>query len=151
MTLGLLIYSLIAKWYVIPYLTSISRIQAFTPLLLLHSFRYIGMTFLITGVVSPELSPMFAYPAAYGDLLTAILALLALMALRRHWSTAFVLLWIFNITGLLDLLIAITQGLRFMEPSQLGAAYFIPIIVVPALLVAHYLIFKLLLSRKPNA
>jgi len=147
MTFGLLIYTLIAKWHLIPYLTTLPRTQAFIPLLFLHSFRYIGMTFL---VIAPDVSPVFAYPAAYGDLLAALLALLALIALRYRWKTALTLIWIFNIVGTLDLLNAIFQGLRTTTPSQFGATFFIPILVVPALLVTHWIIFKLLLSNKAN-
>ncbi len=150
MAFGLLLYSLIAKWYLIPYLKSVSRIQAFTPLLFLHSFRYVGLVFLISGVVSPELSPAFAYPAAYGDFTAAILALLAIIALRHSWSIALALIWVFNIVGTLDLLNAIFQGLRFNLPGQFGAAYFIPVIVVPALLVTHFIMFKLLLDEKQS-
>lgn len=150
-TFGLLVYSLIAKWYLIPYLVSIPRAQAFMPLLFLHSFRYIGLAFLIPGVVSPELSPMFANPAAYGDLLAAVLALFALIALRCTWPIALLLIWIFNIEGTLDLLNAVYQGLRHTMPGQLGAAYFIPIIIVPALLVVHYIIFKLLLRPEAHS
>ncbi len=149
MLLGLIIYSLIAKWYVLPSLTSLPDKQAFTPLLLLHGFRYIGMAFLLTGVVSPTLSHLFAYPAAYGDLLAAVLALIALAALRFNWTIALALIWIFNIEGTLDLLYAVFQGLQHNAlPNQLGATYFIPTVIVPALLVTHFIIFKLLVRRR---
>jgi len=151
MTFGLLIYSLIAKWYLLPWVNSVSRKEAFTPLLLLHCFRYIGLAFLIPGVVSPELSSAFANPAAYGDLLAAVLALLALIALRNGWAYALLLIWIFNIEGTLDFVTAIYQGLSFTTPGQLGAAYFIPVVIVPALLVTHFVIFKLLLFRDGSA
>jgi len=151
MTFGFINYSLIAKWYLIPYLSSIPRQQAFVPLLFVHCFRYIGMAFLITGIVSPDLSPLFAYPAAYGDLFAAILALFAIIALRCNLSISLALVWIFNIVGSLDFLYAIVQGLRLTAPHQLGATYFIPIIVVPALLLSHYIIFKLLIQGEVNS
>ncbi len=105
--LGLLSYSLIAKWYVMPQLVGMPRANALTPLLLFHSFRYIGLAFLIPGVTSEILDSRFAIPAAYGDLLAALLALIAIMALRLRWAMAIPLVWVFNIEGSLDLLNAV--------------------------------------------
>jgi hypothetical protein len=149
--LGILSFSLIAKWYVMPSLASLSRSQALIPLLLPHSFRYIGMAFLIPGVTSEVLDPRFANPAAYGDLLAAVLALIAIIALRLGWAVAIPLVWIFNIEGSLDLLNALFQGFRHTPDSHLGATYFIPAVIVPALLVTHFMIFKLLISRQSPA
>ena len=146
--MSLISFSLIAKWYLMPALSSMSRVEALTPLLLFHSFRHIGMAFLIPGVTADALDPGFANPAAYGDLLAAALALIALLALRLRWVVAIPLVWIFNIEGSLDLLNALFQGARQANPGALGATYFIPAVIVPALLVTHYLIFVLLLRRE---
>ncbi len=148
--LAVVSYSLIAKWYVMPWLAPLSRKEALTPLLLLHSSRFIGLAFLIPGVTSVPLDPRFANPAAWGDLLAAVLALIALLALRLEWSAAVPLVWIFNIEGTLDLLNALFQGMRYAPNSDLGATYFIPAVIVPALLVTHFIVFKLLLSQKPT-
>ncbi len=148
---GFVNYGLLAKWYLMPALNSVTRTQALKPLLFLHSFRYIGLVFIIPGVVSPELSSSFATPAAYGDLLAAVFALLALGSLHRGWSFSLPLVWIFNITGTLDLLFAVNQGLRHTLAHQLGAAYFIPVVIVPALLITHFIIFILLLRTSKES
>ncbi len=140
-------YFLIAKWYVMPRLQTLPRPRALTPLLLFHSSRFIGLAFLIPGVTSQPLDSRFANPAAYGDLLAAVLALLSILALHRGWSAAIPIVWIFNIEGTLDLLNAVTQGLRYTQDGQLGATYFIPAVIVPALLVSHVMIFMLLVRR----
>ena len=145
--MSLLSFSLIAKWYVMPVVSSVTRADALIPLLLLHSFRHIGMAFLIPGVTSEALAPRFANPAAYGDLLAAALALIAIMALRLRWTIAMPLVWIFNIEGSLDLLNALFQGFLYTSNGHLGATYFIPAVIVPALLVTHVVIFVLLLRR----
>ncbi len=150
MVMAITAYSLIAKWYVMPWLLTQPRVRALAPLLLFHSFRFIGLAFLIPGVTSQPLDPKFANPAAYGDLLAALLALLALLALRRAWRTAIFLVWVFNVEGTLDLLNAVTQGLRYTEDGNLGATYFIPMVVVPALLVSHVLVFILLRRGEPT-
>lgn len=146
--LGLLADSLIAKWYVMPHVRSLSPAEALSPILLFHSFRYIGLAFLVTGVVSPNLPAEFAVPAAYGDLVAALLALIALAALRLGSTAAIPLVWIFNVEGALDLLYALFQGNRFGIASQLGGGFFIPAVIVPALLVSHFLVFQILLRRK---
>ncbi len=148
--LAVLSFSLIAKWYVIPALAPLPRKEALTPLLLLHSFRYVGMAFLIPGVTSAPLDPRFANPAAWGTLLAAVLALIALLALRLEWRLATAAVWVFNIEGTLDLMNALFQGNRYNSDGDLGATYFIPTVLVPALLVTHFIVFKLLLSRKVN-
>jgi len=84
-------------------------------------------------------------PAAYGDLLAALLALLAIAALRMAWAGAIPLVWLFNVEGTLDLVNAFYQGLR--HDVQLGGAYYIPTFVVPALLVTHAMIFAMLMRR----
>jgi hypothetical protein len=147
LVMSLVSFSLIAKWYIIPWLNARSRSEALTPLLLFHSFRHIGLAFLIVGVTAQPLDPRFSDPAAYGDLLAAVLALIALVAVRGKWSAAMPLVWLFNILGLVDLINALFQGLRYVPNGHLGAAYFIPTVIVPALLVTHVLVFRLLLRR----
>lgn len=99
------------------------------------------------GVVSPELPRTFARPAAYGDLLTAIAALLAMATLRTRLGI--ILVWVFNILGSADLLHAFYEGNQTgvgIEPGLQGAAYFIPTVLVPLLLITHGLVFRLLLQ-----
>jgi hypothetical protein len=143
--LGFLAWGLVAARYLWPALRKKPRADALRPLLLLHSFRFIGLAFLVPGVVSPDLPDAFARPAAYGDLIAAVLALLALAGLGSRLGIG--LVWTFNLWGSADLLYAYYQG-RFgvgVEPGALGAAYFIPTVVVPLLLVTHVLVFRLLL------
>src|SRR5262245_31133434 len=82
--LGFLVWGIAAAQYLWPYLRSQPRVDALRPLLILHSFRFIGLAFLVPGVVAPDLSAAFARPAAYGDLIAAVLALPALGFLCRR-------------------------------------------------------------------
>jgi hypothetical protein len=60
------------------------------------------------------------------------------------------MVWVFNIVGTVDLLNAFYQGIRLgIDPGLQGAAYFIPTVVVPLLLVTHVLVFCILLRRDP--
>src|SRR5712675_2783444 len=74
-------WGIVAARYIWPELRLRQRAEALRPLLILHSFRFIGLAFLVPGVVSPDLPPAFAHSAAYGDIIGATLALLALISL----------------------------------------------------------------------
>ena len=117
------------------------------PLLILHSFRFVGLVFIVPGVVSPDLPSAFAHSAAYGDIIAATLALLSLFLLRSG-AGAFVT-WIFNLWGTVDLLNAFYQANHAgLLPGQLGATYFIPTVIVPLLLITHGLAFRILLQHQ---
>jgi hypothetical protein len=141
--------AIVTKVYLRPRLRAMPRTEALTALVIPHTFRFLGLSFLIPGVVSPSLSPAFAVPAAYGDLAAAILAGIATLALAARASWAIPMVWVFNVWGTLDLLHAIYQGQIGVgiDPGSLGGAFFIPTVVVPLLLVLHGLIYWQLLRR----
>ena len=78
---SLIAWGIVTGQYIWPQLRLRSQDEALRPLLILHSFRFIGLAFLVPGVVSPDLPSVFAQSAAYGDLIAAVLALLALVTL----------------------------------------------------------------------
>jgi hypothetical protein len=140
-------WSLVTARYVWPRLSWRGRAEALHPILLLHSFRFVGLAFLIPGVVSAELPSAFARAAAFGDIIAAMLALLALLTERRALGT--LVAWFFNLWGFADLLNAFVQaGRSGLLPGQLGATYFLPTVVVPLLLVTHVLAFRILLKHQ---
>jgi hypothetical protein len=141
-------WGIIATRYIWPALRRVPRAEALRPLLLLQTFRFVGLAFVIPGVVSPDLPVAFARPAAYGDLSSSILALLAIATLGS--TLGIILAWAFNILGSADLLYAFYEGNRVhldSAPGLQGAAYFIPTVLVPLLLITHALVFLLLLKR----
>jgi hypothetical protein len=146
--LSFVVWGIVAAKYIWPALADRSLTDALQPLLVFHGFRFVGLAFLVPGVVSPDLPAAFAAPAAYGDLITAILALIALILLPSVPGLA--VAWAFNIVGTLDLIFAFLQGNRTGigdAPGLQGAAYFIPTVLVPLLLLTHGLVFRLLLRR----
>jgi hypothetical protein len=131
--------------YIWPELRFRPRVEALRPLLILHSFRFVGLAFLIPGVVSPDLPSAFARSAAYGDIIAATLALLALISLSSRAGMA--ITWIFNLWGTADLVNAFYQANHAaLLAGHLGAAYFIPTLIVPPLLITHALVFRILLK-----
>jgi hypothetical protein len=104
----------------------------------------------VPGVVAPDLPAAFAHSAGYGDIIAASLALLSLVLQPSGLGVA--LTWLFNVWGTADLLNAFYQANRSgLVAGQLGAAYFIPTLVVPILLITHVLMFRILLQgqREP--
>ena len=143
-------WAMVTSRYIWPRLRARQRSEALEPLLILHSFRFLGLAFLIPGVVSPDLPPAFAHAAAYGDVIAATLALLSL--LTQSSGVGILLAWIFNLWGTADLLNAFYQANSTgLLPGQLGATYFIPTLVVPMLLITHVIAFRVLLQHGSQA
>jgi hypothetical protein len=141
---GFIAWGIVAKRYIWPKLRLLQRAEALRPLLILHSFRFVGLAFLVPGVVSADLPSAFAHSAAYGDIVAATLALLSLALLPR--GAGVFTAWIFNLWGSADLLNAFYQANGAgLAPGQLGVTYFIPTVVVPLLLITHGLAFRILL------
>jgi len=141
------VFAIAAKLYLLPLLSRLEPRSVVIPILLLHAMRHLGLMFLASGAVFPGLPERFAKPAAYGDLLTAILALVALCAVIRRSSHARPLVGLFNVVGTVDLISAIVLATIYRAAPYMGPAYWIPAFWVPALLVTHYVVFVLLGKR----
>jgi hypothetical protein len=143
--LSLFVYALIAKWYVVPRLARMPLHDALIPLFLLHAFRHMGLVFLLPGFTGGALPEEFAVPTAYGDFLTGLLSILTIFALRGRWAAAIGLAWLANTVGILDFVWGNYTGIK--HQVQLGAAYYIPTVINPAMWVSHFLILVLLVRR----
>jgi hypothetical protein len=150
LTLNLLFSTLVfwiaARIYVLPNLARLTARAVLLPILLLHSLRHLGMMFLAPGAVYTGMPSHFVYPAAFGDLLAAILAVAAIPAVAVNARAAKPLVWLFNIEGTVDLIDAIVLAQIYNAAPYMGAAYWIPAFWVPALLVTHYITFVVLCS-----
>jgi hypothetical protein len=139
--------------YVLPWLRSMERADAFRAMATLHSFRFFGLVFILPGIVGPGLPAGFATFAAYGDLATGLLAMLALFTFRvRPLFWSFVVA--FNVVGAADLILDYYHATQVNLPAlagQLGATYAIPILYVPLLMITHGLAFYWLLRRQVDA
>ena len=142
------VFWIAARIYVMPKLPELEPRTVLVPILLLHSLRHLGLMFLAPGATYPGIPPQFAYPAALGDLVAALLALAAIPAVVRGARSARLLVWIFNVWGTADLATAIVLATTFEASVSMGPAYWIPAFWVPALLVTHYITFIILLRRR---
>ena len=147
LVLGYVAWLLCFSAYVWPRLKSMDTVAAQRAIATLHSFRFFGLVFILPGVVSPNLPASFATFAAYWDLATGVLAMLALLTVRiRPVFWTFVVA--FNLVGVVDLIVDYYHATQIGLPAvagQLGAAYAIPIIYVPLLMITHFAAFYLLL------
>src|SRR3989441_11401900 len=107
-----LVFGIAARIYVLPRLRDWGHERVLTAILVLHSFRHLGLMFLAPGAVYVGLPPAFARPAALGDLIAALLALVALAAVRRRPKASPLLLWSFHLEGALDPPLAILLAAR---------------------------------------
>jgi len=120
----------------------------FVPILIFHSLRHLGLMFMTSGAVYEGMPTQFSYPAGLGDLLTALLALFALYAVRQDKPFKLIAIWVFNVVGSFDMAYAISLGAIHNIGPYMGASYWIPSFWVPSLLVTHYIVFKKLLMSK---
>src|SRR6516164_9245518 len=120
------IFFVAARLYLLPLVSRLRPQQIVVPILLLHSTRHLGMMFLTRGATYPGMPPEFAYPAAFGDLITSIMALVAIPFVLRGSVFARPLVWVFNVFGIVDLLVAIMTATIYNAPVAMGPAYWIP-------------------------
>ncbi len=161
LVLSTVVFAIAAKLYLIPVLPRLEPRLVVLPILLLHAMRHLGLMFLAPGAVFPGIPQQFAYPgavfpgipqqfaypAAVGDLITAVLALIAIAAVVRKSNFARPLVGLFNVAGTIDLIDAISLATIYDAAPHMGPAYWIPAFWVPALLVTHYVVFVLLGKR----
>jgi hypothetical protein len=153
LVLGYVAWLLCFGAYILPWLKSMDRVEAHRAIATLHSFRFFGLIFILPGVVSPNLPASFATFAAYGDLATGLLAMLALLTIRIR-PVFWLFVAAFNLVGATDLILDYYRAIQADLPAragELGAAYAIPIIYVPLLMITHFAAFYFLVRSRSKA
>jgi hypothetical protein len=139
--------------YVLPRLKSMERIEAQRVIATVHSFRFFGLVFILPGIVGPNLPASFATFAAYGDFAAGVLAVSALLTVRIR-SLFWLFVVAFNLVGAVDILLDYSHAIHVGLPAlagQLGAAYAIPILYVPMLMITHIVALYWLVRPQPNS
>ena len=140
-TFALIAYALAARWYVVPRLRPLPVAVALVPLVWVHVFRIVGGSILAPGSVDAGVPSEFREMVGYGDMVTAMFALVTVIVLRSRWSHAIAFVWIFVVVATLDTVNAIIQSMRYsVFDDPLGVNWVIVTLYVPALLVSTYLI-----------
>lgn len=149
LVLGYVSWGLCFKAYLWPWLKAAEPAKAHRAIATLHSFRFFGLVFLLPGFVGQNLPIDFATSAAYGDLATGVLAMLALVTYRTR-PLFWLLTAAFNVVGIVDLIVNYYHGVTLGLPErsgELGAAYAIPILYVPLLMITHCAAVALAIRR----
>ena len=150
--LGYVAWLLCFRAYLLPGLKSMDLVAAQRAIATLHSFRFFGLVFILPGVVG-NLPAVFATFAAYWDLATGVLAILALVTVRMR-PVFWLFVVAFNLVGVVDLILDYYHATQVGLPAlagQLGVAYAIPVLYVPVLMITHVVAFYLLLRAQPKA
>jgi hypothetical protein len=152
LVLGYVASLLVFGTYVLPRLRAMDRFSAQRLIATIHSFRFFGLVFILPGVVGHNLPAGFAIPAAYGDFATGVLALMALLTVRIR-PAFWLFVASFNVVGVVDLVMAYYHATRVGLPAvagELGALYYIPVLVVPMLMITNVTAIYWLVRRQPG-
>ncbi len=149
-TLSLVAFSLIALWHLEPRLRTRSREDALVPLLWVHAFRYAPLALYAPGQVDPRIPADVAAAVGLGDLVSAGVALVALITLRLRAKGAIAVAWIFSVVGIADLVFATMKAVGAeMYRFPMGWNWYILNFYVPMIVVGHVMIIRCLL-RPPG-
>ena len=116
-------------------------------LVALHITRFVGFYFL--ALYRDGLLPRdFAVPAGWGDIIVAVGAIVILAAFRPETPRGRVAYLVWNVLGLIDILMVLGNGARMMRADRLLQAGFtslplilLPLFLVPVVIVTHVMIF----------
>ncbi len=148
-TLSLILFVMVARWYIAPALNKMPMQASLVPLFLVHTLRYLPSSAFAPGQVDPKI-PMDAMAGiAYGDLVSAILALIAVVFLRYGWPGAIAVAWLVNVATSLDWLYAgYLAASSQLVTYGMGGNWYIINYYVPVIGVIHVMIFARLLKGR---
>ncbi len=141
----LVAWSVVAATFVAPKLRILDVEDALAICTAPQLFRVLGVGLLVPNL-APGLPHDFAIQTAMGDSLTALLALVSILTLRRRWTHARKAVWACNIVGAADLAIALPHAAAIGAAQFLTAQWYVPALGVPLMIVSHALAFRLLLG-----
>ncbi len=143
----LLAWAAVTKYFILPNLSKKNRLDALAMMIAPQMFRVLGVGLLVANI-SPGMPLSFAIPTAIGDTVTAVLAFSAVVALKKRLASAIPLLWITNVFGSLDIVVALIGAIRIGAAEHLNAQWFVPAFVLPLMIVSHVTVFFLLVLRR---
>ncbi|HJZ72896.1 MAG TPA: hypothetical protein VKE51_14220 [Vicinamibacterales bacterium] len=153
-TFSLVICAAIAIWYIAPALRRLPATDALAPLFLVHALRYLPSSAFAPGQIDPRVPADAMSAIAFGDLASAVLALIAAVFLRYRWRGAIGVAWIVNVVTSIDWLYGgFLAASRQLVTYPMGGNWYIINYYVPLIGVIHVMIFARLLetARAPRA
>jgi hypothetical protein len=142
-----LIFGLLSRWYVWPFIQRLDRKTALTLLLLPSLLRQVGETHLArTAIPDPVPGPL-AWGISLGDFACLASALLAIICLRSYPRMAIPMVWIGSIIGVIDYVGIAAWSARERAYDHLGAHWYVGCYYVPLLGVLQIVVLMTLLKR----
>ena len=138
-------------WFVLwPWSARLSPTARLSVWVAPEMFRVLGAGLLVPNL-SPGMPTEFAASTAIGDSLTAFLAALAFIGLRRGWPVGRGLAWACTVIGSLDALVAFPHAAATGAISHLAAQWYVPVFAGPPLLICHVACFILLVRDRRSS
>src|SRR5262249_28171219 len=146
------VFTSVAVWYIAPALRARPVNDALVPLFLVHALRYLPSSAFAPGQIDPRVPGDAMSAIAFGDLASAVLALLAAVFLHYRWTGAIAVAWIVNIVTSIDWLYAgFLAASRQLVTYPLGGNWYIISYYVPVIGVIHVMIFARLKRARDAA
>jgi hypothetical protein len=141
------VWATLANLFVLPMIKGLEQNDKLLVLLSPQLFRVLGLGLLVENL-APSLPLSFSLPTAIGDCLTAVLALVSIIALRQRWAWARRFALVCNVVGSLDLTIALPHAVIINAAKFLTVQWYVPTIVVPLMIVSHFMTFLVLFRHR---
>ena len=144
--LSLIVYTLLARWYVAPKLAARSRENAVVPLLWIHVFRYAPAALFAPGQVDPRIPADVNAAVGYGDLAVALVALVAVLCVGMRVRGALLVVWLFSVISIGDLVFATIKAVEgrmytfYMGWNWYILNFYVPMLVVSQVMIIYYLV-----------
>ena len=149
---SLLIYTVIAKWYIIPWLNRLSRMNALLILLWVNVPRYVTFIFLSAQDGGYPISNSASMEAISGDVLGAIIAFLTIVGFRINKQLGILLSWVFVLETLTDILIGFAR--KAQEPlwgKAQGVTWLLLVFYVTLIMVCLPIMIQQLYRRRKES
>lgn len=146
--IGTIAIILAFKWWIQPRLANLSIYDVLLPFVFLNTFRYLGLSFMAKEQFYDGFPTDFLTTVGLLDFTTAVLAIIASIALKNKWKFAIPLVWVFNIVGFGDLITAFPQffGLKLYD-QNLGFIWLMFVTYGLTTFLSHIFIFSRLFKN----
>ncbi|MGB6034824.1 MAG: hypothetical protein WBG42_01055 [Cryomorphaceae bacterium] len=136
------------NWWIKPRIANLSIHDVLLPFVFLNTFRYLGLSFMAQEQFYSGFPTEFLNTVGIWDMTTAILAIIAAVALKKRWKSAIAIVWFFNVVGFADLITAFPQffGLKLYD-QDLGFIWLMFITYGLTTFLSHIYIFIRLIKN----
>ena len=150
--LSVLVYALVARWYVAPWLNSLKRADALTALLWIHVFRYVALLTFSAQRDGFPISNGGVRDIVLGDVAGAAIALAAITMLRHRMRLGIALAWLLAVETGYDTVTNIRGGIHeHLMGAAGGVTWLILVFYVPLVVVSVVLLIQQLYARRREA